>query len=327
VTGFVPLPVDSLGIGAIIGFRAADSNATWVWSGGTSSAPSFLSVSPTSALPGASLPSFTVTGSDVAPASTLPFSGTGVAVDSYSSRATSQIAAAASGAANAPRGKRDLIVSNPDGQSATLAGGFGVASTGQEIHVLVDASRDGGAWWAPQWSQFDPNAEHQGKALADYLRSRGAVVTELPRGAFTVTSSLLDQYDLVIRPNEYLPGYSSDEISAYQNYVSNRGRLILLSDYIRPTETDTLAASFGLDFRGISRGENVINRFASHPITSGVSRVVYIVGSGLLSFPQSATILGYLSSSTFIDLDDNGTLDPGEPSSAPVMGIMQFGLG
>src|SRR5690349_15691468 len=39
--------------------------------------------------------------------------------------------------------------------------------------VLVDASRDGGDWWFPQGTTVDPNAPHQGKALADYLRSQG----------------------------------------------------------------------------------------------------------------------------------------------------------
>jgi len=35
--------------------------------------------------------------------------------------------------------------------------------------VLVDASRDGGVWWFPQWEQggFDPNLDHQGQKLAE----------------------------------------------------------------------------------------------------------------------------------------------------------------
>ena len=37
--------------------------------------------------------------------------------------------------------------------------------------ILVDASRDGGVWWFPQWEQqggFDFTLPHQGKELADY---------------------------------------------------------------------------------------------------------------------------------------------------------------
>src|SRR4051812_3075191 len=46
--------------------------------------------------------------------------------------------------------------------------------------VLVDASHDGGAWWFPQGgvtaAGFKPDSAHQGRALADYLRSRGYTV-------------------------------------------------------------------------------------------------------------------------------------------------------
>jgi hypothetical protein len=101
----------------------------------------------------------------------------------------------------------------------------------------------------------------------------------------------------------------------------------LLSEFHRPGEIDSLARTFGLDFRGISRGENLVTRLTAHPITSGLSQVEYGVGSGLFEVPPSATILGYLSESTFIDLNDNGKQDPGEPSGAPVMGIMRCGKG
>ena len=33
--------------------------------------------------------------------------------------------------------------------------------------ILIDASRDGGAWWYPQAGPFDPDEYHQGKKLAD----------------------------------------------------------------------------------------------------------------------------------------------------------------
>jgi hypothetical protein len=191
--------------------------------------------------------------------------------------------------------------------------------------VLIDSSRDGGVWWFPQSTGFDSNAPHQGKAVADYLRQRKLVVTELPR-PFAITSSLLQKFRVVIRAGQF-GAYSSAELEAYRRYVSQGGRLILLSEFHRPGETDPLAQTFGLDFRGTSRGENVMNRFTKHPITSGLSPIEYRVGSGLFAVPPSATILGYLSESTFIDLNDNGEIDPGEPIGAPVMGVMRFGKG
>jgi hypothetical protein len=193
--------------------------------------------------------------------------------------------------------------------------------------VLVDASRDGGVWWYPQSRDtgFDSSSRHQGKAFADYLRASGMRVTELPR-PFVIDSSLLAPFRLVIRAGPF-GSYTSSELAAYQQYVSRGGRLILLSEFQRPGESDMLAHTFGLEFRGVSTGENTINRFTAHPITKGLSEIPYKIGSGIFGAPPSATILGYLSESTFIDLNGNGVQDPGEPSSAPVMGVMRFGKG
>jgi hypothetical protein len=150
-------------------------------------------------------------------------------------------------------------------------------------------------------------------------------VTELPR-PFLIDSSLFTPYWLVIRAGQ-LGTYTPSELAAYREYVSTGGRLILLTEYHRPGETDMLAQTFGLEFRGISRGEDIVNRFTPHPITKGLSEIPYLVGSGLFGAPPSATILGYLSESTYIDLNNNMVQDPGEPICAPVMGVMRFGKG
>lgn len=44
-------------------------------------------------------------------------------------------------------------------------------------YVLVDASRDGGAWWSPQGEKGDYKQPHQGETLANYLRAIGYSVT------------------------------------------------------------------------------------------------------------------------------------------------------
>jgi hypothetical protein len=150
-------------------------------------------------------------------------------------------------------------------------------------------------------------------------------VTELPRPS-TIDSALLASYPLVIRAGQF-GTYTPSELAAYQRYVSLGGRLILLTEFHRPEESDMLALTFGLVFRGVSSGENVIHRYTAHPITKGLSDIPYLVGSGLFGTPPSATILGYLSESTFIDLNGNRVQDPGEPSCAPVMGVMRFGKG
>ena len=52
--------------------------------------------------------------------------------------------------------------------------------------ILIDATHDGGAWWCCQAGVFNATADHQGLALANFLKLAGYKVFELPRGA-TVT--------------------------------------------------------------------------------------------------------------------------------------------
>lgn len=160
--------------------------------------------------------------------------------------------------------------------------------------VLVDASRDGGVWWAPQWEEeggFDPDLYHQGKILADYLKSQGMVVTELPR-PFTITTELLNDYQMVVRVNAYTQGYSLDEIAAYHQYVENGGPLILLGGDSGQDLFDELALSFGLEFHGGLTG--FVDSFAEHPITSGIQPFLYQDGSVLVEDPPPDTIeLGF----------------------------------
>ncbi len=191
--------------------------------------------------------------------------------------------------------------------------------------VLVDASRDGGVWWFPQVAPFSGAEAHQGRALADSIRSLGHVVEELPR-PFTITASLLHSYDIVIRANGF-GTYSQTEISAYKAYVEQGGKLLLLADHMMYAPPDGVALAFGIDFEGITRGENVLNTFATHSVTGGVAPLTYMVGSGIVSQPASAQIVGRLSRDSYLDLNKNGVQDPGEESAPAVLGVMPYGAG
>ena len=191
--------------------------------------------------------------------------------------------------------------------------------------ILVDASRDGGVWWFPQVSPFDPAAPHQGKALADYLRSLGHMVTELPRGA-NITSGQLAGYDLVIRANETFP-YTAAELAAYEKIVRSGGSLLLLADFKRPGEVDSLGAVFGLELIGTTVGSTTVDRFVRSRITNGTGPVGFFVGSGVVGHPDSATLVAWLSTDGFLDLDGDFVQDPDEPSGPAVMGLMPFGRG
>jgi len=202
-------------------------------------------------------------------------------------------------------------------QAYSLAGDFL-----KGFNILIDASRDGGVWWFPQARTFDPSMAHQGKAFADYLRSLGHKVDELPR-PHTITPKLLGNYALVIRAVGF-GSYSNTEINAYTNYVQNGGRLLLLADH---NASDALASSFGLQFEGRTRGENKLNNYVAHPITQGVGELSYGVGSALTSYPGAALIVGRLSDLSYLDLNNNDLQDPGESSRPDVLGLMDLGRG
>jgi hypothetical protein len=191
--------------------------------------------------------------------------------------------------------------------------------------VLIDASRDGGVWWFPQVAPFDAAAGHQGKLLADEIRSLGYVVDELPR-PFLITAEVLERYALVVRAHAFTT-YSGAEISAYTDYVAGGGKLLLLADHMHYAASDDMAQAFGIGFAGITRGGNLLNTFAPHSVTAGVAPLVYRVGSGIVSHPAAARIVGWLSSDTYLDLNGNGAFDPGEPTAPAALGVMPFGSG
>jgi CSLREA domain-containing protein len=191
--------------------------------------------------------------------------------------------------------------------------------------ILIDASKDGGIWWSPQGGPFDPAQPHQGKGLADTLRALGYDVTELGRGE-TITAELLDEHGLVIRPAAFTD-YSATELAAYRYYVEQGGRLLLMSDILLSGRRDVLAEEFGLEFAGISRGESLLDTFAQHPVTEGVSPFSNVLGSGLVAYDPDTTLLGWLSAGTYLDLDNNQNQDTGEPTDAPVLGLLTVGAG
>ena len=222
----------------------------------------------------------------------------------------------------------DQPPTGPVDDSPAQTSPVGVPTPGGEAglaRVLVDASRDGGVWWFPQVAPFSGTDVHQGWALADAIRSLGVVVEELPR-PFAITATLLHSYDIVIRASGF-GTYSQAEISAYKEYVQQGGKLLLLADHMLYAPPDGVALAFGIDFEGITRGDNVLNTFATHSITNGVGPLTYMVGSGIVSQPASARIVGRLSRGSYLDLNKNGVRDSTEASAPAVLGVMPYGAG
>jgi CSLREA domain-containing protein len=194
--------------------------------------------------------------------------------------------------------------------------------------VLIEASRDGGAWWAPQLSDFDPMLPHRGFDFAEYLRGFGHTVDELVLGA-VVARSLLDRYDLVVRPGEAAVAsvYQADELAAYLSYVDAGGKLLLMSEGQPPGREDELGAAFGLKFIGTSRGKGEMDLLLDHPLTIGIPYQPYLEGAALFDQPAHTQLLGWAAPGTFIDLNDSGFQDEDERSSVPVYGYFQMGDG
>jgi hypothetical protein len=160
--------------------------------------------------------------------------------------------------------------------------------------ILVDASRDGGVWWYPQAGSFSATMPHQGKALADYLRSLGFTVDELPRGT-SVTWDELKKYKNIIRAVGF-GTYTSQEIAAYDSCLQHSSSLLLLSDHLQNSSNDGLSAHLGLVFSGSLTG--AITPFPGHNITAGVGSLPYIAGSVIMQpDPGKMTILGYARTS------------------------------
>ena len=180
---------------------------------------------------------------------------------------------------------------------ATADGISGGAIVFVDLHVsttdriLVDASKDGGAWWYPQFGSFSETRHHQGKRLADYLRSLGFQVDELGRDV-TVTDDLLDQYTNVIRAGEW-GNYLPTELGAYARFLERETSLILLSDHRNTDAHDQLAEMLGVTFGGAYDGP--VTRLAPHPITDRIGTISYIAGAAVTSFdPSRVEILGWV---------------------------------
>ena len=179
--------------------------------------------------------------------------------------------------------------------------------SGPGAQVLVDASRDGGIWWAPQVGPYDAAKPHAGTALTNYIKHLGYSVKELEGGAI-ITKQLLQQYKFVIRAGGD-GGYSPAEMDAYRVFLKSNTAMLLISGPQQNSPTDQLATFLGLQFEGSYTG--TITAFKIHSITAGVSSLDYTVGSVILK-PDSNVVnsLAYFS---------NGAVH-----NATAMGILNY---
>lgn len=159
--------------------------------------------------------------------------------------------------------------------------------------ILVDASHDGGVWWSPQTGNYSPGLPHQGKALADHLRSAGFEVTELPSNTL-ITDSILSRYDKVIRAGNF-GNYLQQELDAYDRFINRNTALFLISEHQLNWPVDQLGDRLGINFTGTHYGN--IDTYISHPVTNGALPFYFNAGaivSNVSSNPR-IEVLGFLS--------------------------------
>lgn len=180
--------------------------------------------------------------------------------------------------------------------------------------VLVDPTHDGGTWWFPQKSEtpsgFKSDEPHQGRALADYLRSQGYSVTELGRRG-TMSPDSMMSFAVIIRAGYYAdsinyPGYEPHDLDVYTAYTGCERTLVVLAEYLRPGQRDLLADRLGIPLTGSIYTE--ILDFAPHELTAGVTKIPYIAGSFLESESNPAIqVLGRADGKGVLGLLTNRT--------------------
>lgn len=190
--------------------------------------------------------------------------------------------------------------------------------------ILIDASHDGGVWWFPQWegTGFDQEKPHQGKTMADLLRSKGFEVDELGRGT-ELTEKKFFGYYIIIRAGGFQT-YTDKELGVYTNLIKRGMNLVFFTDHKKYDIKDELGDFLGLKFKGIAFGD--VTRIEQHVITKGFKPFYYNAGSVLTDYDgnENIQILGWLGDNDFADMNWNGTRDTGEPYAPPVMGILKY---
>ena len=161
--------------------------------------------------------------------------------------------------------------------------------------IVVDASKDGGAWTYPQrQSDFDPKKDHQGKAFADYLRSQGWALDEITPGE-DITERLAGAAIVIRTDSVFTSSYEESEVRAYREYVSRGGNVLLIHGFVRngSTNTDKVAKEFGITFSKTVNAPT-IKRWAQHSLTKELDLIPYKVGSVVTDSPKSTVPLAYL---------------------------------
>jgi PKD repeat protein len=158
------------------------------------------------------------------------------------------------------------------------------------------------------------------------LLQRGVTPVNLTR---PITADLLHSFRILVITGltveyGYSQPYSSSEISAIKEWVSNGGSLLLDGDQHAWDQLNALSREFGIGFLDnviqdpTNNYENdprnpLIHVFYPHPVTYGLSQIVFAYGSSMV-ISNPAMALGF-------------TDEDSVPANSPVLVSAQFGVG
>jgi hypothetical protein len=225
--------------------------------------------------------------------------------------------------------------------------------------VLIDASKEGGAWWGPEQEPADLTPRltdvpvalpERGMALARLLHDDAGIsqlrtllpgervgqpaVDEDHRFAMAVFGSPEPNADGILYPSAPVVvrigsegGYDPDELAAFQSYVRCGGKLLLLSDGKAPGDTDELASAFGMQVAGTVRGDATMSQFEPHALTDTAAPLPARGGTGLMAWDEWTQPLAFYSDGSYLDLDGNERPGADDIWGAAAMAVRPYGRG
>jgi hypothetical protein len=251
------------------------------------------------------------------------------------------------------------VVMPEPGATASSVAKDQLAETGwYSTPVLIDASKEGGAWWGSEQeptdltyrlSQVPLALPERGAALARFLHDDADIYpirTLLPgervgqppedvhRSAIPVFGMPEPNADGIVYPSTPAVvrigsegSYDPDEVTAYQRYVRCGGKLLLLSDGKAPGETDELASAFGMQVAGTVRGDATISQFEQHALTDTAQPLAARGGTGLTAWDEWTQPLAFYSEGSYLDLDGNARPNADDVFGAAAMAVRPYGRG
>jgi hypothetical protein len=166
-------------------------------------APTLTSASPSSGAQGTNI-SVTLTGTNFVSGATCNF-GAGITVNSCAFSSSTQLTAAISIAAGATVGTRTVVVTNPDGASASLVNGFAVQAPPGATHInFTYTSRtallaDGWSYTATTAAGAPRDTEQTGALAPDYNQTTHAGTIRIPLGPGELWQALNSSQNTLFR--------------------------------------------------------------------------------------------------------------------------------